>query len=99
MERKLVVCPHCNAEYLPAEIYIPKSLLGQPSNIIKNSQGKIISFLGDSIEQKEYYICDYCNKSFDIICDMEFTTSRGISEFFNEDYTRLVSKPFILNEN
>lgn len=98
MERKLIVCPHCNAEYLPAEIYMPKSLLGRPYDIIKNSQGKIISFSGNSIEETESYICDYCNKSFETKFDIDFNTTAGIIEFFNDDYVRPVSKSFILKE-
>ena len=99
INRKVIVCPSCGAEYLPAEIYMPKSFLGQPYNIIKNSNGKIISYYGHNILEDESYICDYCNKEFNVKSDMTFSTEVGISDFFENDYIRPINKPFILKEN
>lgn len=35
-------CPHCRAQYLPGEIYMPGALIGQPKEIVKDSFGKIV---------------------------------------------------------
>ena len=38
----LIKCPHCNAEYLPAEIYYPDEFLGRPTDINKiHNTGKL----------------------------------------------------------
>ena len=47
MSRKLnvITCPKCGREYMPAEIFIPKNLLGAPSVIKRNADGKIEDFI------------------------------------------------------
>ena len=48
MAKKTTIrCPHCNAEYLPAEIYYPTSFfLGKPFNIIKDGDDNILGYNG-----------------------------------------------------
>ena len=64
----VIKCPHCGYEYLPGEIYMPGSLIGQPDEIVRDSSGKII-YEDYSTETREpdmieSYICDQCNKPF-----------------------------------
>lgn len=60
-----ITCPHCKtAQYLPGEIYLPGSLIGQPDDIVKDVLGKIIYDDGQAPDMTEHYICDYCNKPF-----------------------------------
>lgn len=64
----IIKCPHCGAQYLPGEIYMPDSLIGQPDDIVKDAVGKII-YEDYSTEAREpnmieHYICDYCDKPF-----------------------------------
>ena len=62
----VVVCPHCGSEYLPSEILMEDGLLGDVSNIVKTSQGKIVGYSGTSLNIKDEYVCDYCNKPFEV---------------------------------
>ena len=64
----IIRCPHCGAEYLPGEIYMPGSLIGQPDEVVKDSLGKIIyeDYYKVSREPDltEHFTCEYCNKPF-----------------------------------
>ena len=51
-----IQCPYCNTEYLPVEIFNPKSFFGKPECIIRES-GKIEDIVGSSMDLKESYIC------------------------------------------
>ena len=43
----VIECPVCKAQYLPAEIYLPKNFIGNPQNINKDHlTGKIEDFYG-----------------------------------------------------
>ena len=60
----IIRCPHCGAQYLPSEIYMPGAFLGRPDDLVKDSLGKIIYEDGDEPDMIEHYTCDYCNKPF-----------------------------------
>lgn len=61
-------CPHCRAQYLPGEIYMPGALIGQPKEIVKDSFGKIVyvDYLSEDKmpDRVESFTCEYCNKPF-----------------------------------
>lgn len=40
-----IICPKCGAEYLPSEIYFAEDLIGKQKNIVKNDEGKILSYI------------------------------------------------------
>lgn len=84
----LIRCPHCGAEYLPGEIFIPGALIGQPDDVIKDSFGKII-YEDYSTEDREpcmieHFICDYCEKPFVIEA---LVTYRAREEAPENDFT------------
>lgn len=87
--RKFVVikCPKCGAEYLPAEIFFSDKLLGYPKNIIKNKNGKIEYFDGDTMCLTEEYTCDYCECTFIAEAKVVFESSVNICHDFSEDYS------------
>lgn len=64
----VIRCPHCGAEYLPGEIYIPGSIIGQPDEVIRDSFGKIIyeDYYKETREPDmiEHFTCEYCDKPF-----------------------------------
>ena len=64
----VIKCPHCGAEYLPGEIYMPGSLIGQPDEVIRDSFGKIIyeDYYSDASapDMIEHFTCEECNKPF-----------------------------------
>lgn len=82
----IIVCPHCGYEYLPGEIYLPKCLVGQPKKVLKNSQGKIMTYEGTSPDLKEKYYCDNCNKEFSVEATFVFKTSE-VKDIFEELFT------------
>jgi hypothetical protein len=64
----VIKCPHCGAEYLPGEIYMPGALIGQPDDIVKDAVGKVI-YEDYSTEAREpsmieHFTCEYCEKPF-----------------------------------
>lgn len=90
--KNLIKCPHCGAEYLPAEIFIPDSFLGEPTEIQKDDKGHIESFFGDDMDLKEQYRCDYCNKKFSVTASIKFNSSTN-TKYFDEEYTTKLTKP------
>lgn len=91
----VIRCPHCGAEYLPGEIYIPGSLIGQPDEVIKDSFGKIIyeDYYNDTREPDmiEHFICDYCEKPFVIEATVTYKTKTEAPEKdFSTKYVSLL---------
>jgi len=82
----IIKCPHCGHEYFPGEIYLPKALVGQPKNVVKDSNGMIISYEGTSPDLKEKYNCDNCKKDFSIEATLTFKTSE-VKDIFEELFT------------
>ena len=64
----LITCPHCKAEYLPGEVYMPTALIGQPDEVVRDALGKIIYedyYTEDRTpNMTEHFTCEYCNKAF-----------------------------------
>lgn len=82
-----IQCPYCNTEYLPVEIFNPKSFFGKPECIIRES-GKIEDIVGSSMDLKESYICDNCNNKFTVTAKISFT-SKLEDDFVEEHVTKL----------
>ena len=74
----LIKCPHCGAEYLPGEIYMPGALIGQPTDVVKDSLGKILYEDYEPANREpnmtEQFICDYCNKPFIVEATVTYKT-------------------------
>ena len=91
----VIRCPHCGAEYLPGEIYHPGSLIGQPSDVVKDSFGRILyedyepaSREPDMMEQ---FICEYCEKPFVIEATVTYKTREESPENdFSTEYVSLL---------
>ena len=84
----LIKCPHCKAEYLPAEIYMPNSLTGQPDDLVKDSLGRIIyedyGTPDREPELVEHFTCEYCNKPFIVEATISYKT---MAEAPEKDFT------------
>ena len=80
-----IKCPKCGWEYLPEEIYV--SILGKPKNIVKDENGKILFFDGDSVDLHEEYICDNCGCTFTTDLKLIIDTKVYIDHDFSEDYS------------
>jgi DNA-directed RNA polymerase subunit RPC12/RpoP len=92
MENKTnyIICPKCGAEYLPAEIFYPDVVLGNPENIIKDKKGKIEFFIGESVNLTEEYTCYTCNCKFLVEGSVKFNTKESPKSKFDEDYKTVV---------
>ena len=88
---EIIECPKCKYEYLPAEIFIPKYYFGTPENIERDSQGKIVSYEGSSIDLFETYICDKCNTEFRIVSKLQLTTELTFPGSFTEEYVTKIN--------
>lgn len=63
----VIKCPHCQAQYLPGEIYMPGALIGQHDDLVKDGFGKILYedyAEGCAPEMIEHFTCEYCDKPF-----------------------------------
>ena len=80
-EKLIIKCPHCGYEYLPNEIFYPKELLGDASNIVRDEKGKIIFHEGNNMNLKEEYVCDWCNKTFTAEIKAEIVTQKPDVDF------------------
>lgn len=70
-----IKCPHCGAEYLPVEIFIPEEFFGRPKEIIRRSDNHAVeTFFGKEPDLKERYVCDYCKTPFEVTATMSFET-------------------------
>lgn len=88
----VIRCPHCGAEYLPGEIYMPGALIGQPDDLVKDSVGKILYEdyqEGKEPDVVEHYICDYCDRPFIIEATVTYKTREEAPE--NDFSTAYVS--------
>lgn len=83
---EVITCPHCGREYLPAEIFVTSSFLGNPTDIDRDENGKIISFNGKTMDLNEKYICDSCNKEFKITTKISFKSFIDPEDQFNTEY-------------
>ena len=97
--KNVIKCPHCGAEYMAAEIFLPDSLLGKPHDIVKDDNGKIKSFLGKDMNLSESYRCDYCNKKFAVQASIKFNADSKTKDFDNKYKTKLTKPGLFLNED
>lgn len=89
----VIKCPHCGAEYLPGEIYMPGSLIGQPTDVVKDSLGRILYEDYDPISKEpdmiEHFTCEYCNKPFVVEATVTYKAKEEAPE--NDFSTKYVS--------
>lgn len=98
MEYK-IKCPHCQAEYLPAEIFLPNSLLGKPREIEKDANGQIIQYLGTNMDPIESYRCDFCNRKFNVEMSVKFFTNSKVKNFEATTSTQINKPSLFLDED
>lgn len=98
MQTVKIICPVCGREYLPEEIFVPS----KPSSIVRDNNGKIISYVGDSFSLEEQYCCDCCNTTFRVIGYTRFSTDVApiveSKDIFNEEYTTKFQKMSLAEE-
>lgn len=78
MRKDIIYCPYCDAEYLPGEIFLPKHFLGQPKNVEKDFQGKILDYEGIKQNVVETYTCDKCKNIFKVKANIDYKVTKEL---------------------
>ncbi len=81
-----IKCPHCGAEYMPSEIYIPSDFLPKFEDLTKDDDGKIVAVYERPMNLDEEYTCDKCGHRFAIHAKVEFTTEISTNHDYNFNY-------------
>lgn len=79
----IIRCPHCGYEYLPSEIFMSEYLLGKPEHILRDPIGHILHFdyrKGFEPVTTESFICEHCDKQFEVEVTMNFKSSAVAKE-------------------
>lgn len=95
---RVIKCPTCGYEYLPAEIYMPNDFLGKPTSIMKDTSGKVLGFTGLKMNDTETYKCDNCDTLFEVVSTTYFN-SKPIGQHSDEYVTKLSRDKFTLKES
>lgn len=98
-EMKKIICPVCKAEYTIQEIFIPESFFGTINNVEKDSSGKIIDYLGNDMDLKESYKCDYCNSKFSVTANVNFKCFSKVNDFNKKYSTKLKNPKLVFKED
>jgi hypothetical protein len=88
----VIKCSKCGYEYLPAEIFFPDVLLGKPKDIIRDEDGVIEFFNGDSMNLHEEFECENCNTTFDVDATISFSTRYNSKINFDEKHETTIYK-------
>lgn len=91
-----IICPTCGMEYLPAEIYNPSAFFGKPKCIIRDDNNKIEHIIGNSIDCREQYICDNCDKPFSVIAKISFVSK--VEDDFSDEHESIIGSTLNFNE-
>lgn len=95
---KTIKCPRCDCEYLPAEIFYPKHFFGDVKDITRDYSGKIISFMGNSLNLSETYVCDRCGTALKVYARVNFEAVIDEACDFDHDYVSKPAQKFTLAE-
>lgn len=99
-EFDIIRCPHCDAEYLPSEIFYPNDFLGKPSDIEKTSTGEILcAYGGTSQKFAEEFVCEYCNKPLIITTKHSYNVAVNLKKDNDAFTTPLYKDRIILKED
>lgn len=91
--RKIIKCPNCGAEYLAAELFLRNDLLGNPKDIERDVEGKILFVDGEPENFVTTYTCDGCNKMFKVTANVEYN-----AELVSHEYKTQKEEKLILEE-
>ena len=83
-------CPHCNAEYIPEEIFYPNSVFNKNIKVIRDEVGKIVLIEGEySFDLNESFECECCGEVFSVLGEAKFSTSLKEDKFEEETIIKL----------
>ena len=83
--KNIIKCPKCGQEYLPGEIFLPQTLLGQPKAIVRDENGVILNYEGKGMDLiADTYYCDKCGQGFNVEATLSFTVNALKNDFVDE---------------
>lgn len=82
-----IKCPKCGAEYTLADIFFPEDLLGKPTNVIKDDEGKILFIEGEVPQLVEDWECERCGTDFKVRLDIKPLVEYDKKFDFSDDYS------------
>jgi hypothetical protein len=91
-----IECPHCKAQYMPGEVFMPGALIGKPVEVVKDPLGKIVyvDYLNaDNMPNRvERFTCEYCNKPFEVEASLITYKTRDVpaETDFDTEYVPLI---------
>ena len=88
--RKIIKCPHCGTEYLAAELFLKTDLIGNPRDIERDVEGKIIFVDGDEECFETKYTCDGCGKVFKVNASVEYVAEPVVREYKTQKEEKLI---------
>lgn len=96
----VIKCPKCGYEYVPTEIFFPDALLGNPTQIQRNSEGKIEDYMGLPPNPIETWECDKCGATFTVISDLKFKVKLlAAPDIKTPHVTKIYGDRIVLPEN
>ena len=81
-----ITCPKCGYEYLPNEIFYPDDVFGDANSIVRDENGKIEIFGGDSFNLDEEFTCEHCGCHFNVVGKVSFKTTILDEIDFDNDF-------------
>ena len=63
----VIKCPHCGAEWVPSEIFMPGDVEGKAKQVIRDALGHIlyVEYEEDCEPcSEQHYVCDECGRGF-----------------------------------
>lgn len=66
---KVIKCPHCGAEFLASEIFMPGEIVGKARSVVRDALNRLIYVEWEDDEEEEHdetYCCDFCGEEFTI---------------------------------
>jgi hypothetical protein len=94
-KKLLITCPHCKAQYLPGEIYMPGALIGEPREVVKDPSGTIVYVDYHKVDKMpnmaESFVCEYCDQPFEVEATITYKTKEAAPEInFKQTYVSLI---------
>lgn len=71
-----IKCPYCDYEYHIAEIFLPNTVVGKFDLVSRDELGKIHDVINDTTSMVEKYVCDNCNKQFEVTIVPTYNTKK-----------------------
>ncbi len=87
---QFIECPKCKCQYYPSEVFIPEYLLGNPTDIMRDSKGKIVISNSTLFDPNEEFTCEHCGAHFTVKASISFDVKIDEQHSFDNEYTSTI---------